>query len=81
MDRLIGVNTRTPYSDATRPAGSLPLRSAVSAPSGANGLCGVYPWACAQGTSTGSVVACPRLPWPNSSSAPWASVPKPAASR
>lgn len=37
--------------DATERAGLLPLRAAVSAPGGAVGLCGTYPWACAAGTS------------------------------
>lgn len=54
---LFGAASAAFAIDATRPAGSLPLRSAVSAPSGANGLCSAYPWACAQGTSTASVGA------------------------
>lgn len=37
--------------DATKPGAQLPLRAAVSAPGGAAGLCGTYPWACAAGTS------------------------------
>lgn len=43
--------------DATRPGGQLPLRAAVSAPSGAKGLCQTYAWACAPGNGSGPVAA------------------------
>lgn len=43
--------------DASRPGAMLPLRASVSAPSGATGLCGAYPWACASGHKSGPVGA------------------------
>lgn len=48
---LIGLADDARAVDATRPGGLLPLRTTVSAPGGAIGLCATYPWACAKGTN------------------------------
>lgn len=43
--------------DATQGGAELPLRASVAPPSGAKGLCGAYPWACAAGTGAPAIGA------------------------
>lgn len=55
---LMPITTASHAVDATSPTeGVLPLRSAISAPSGARALCETYAWACASATSTAPVGA------------------------